>query len=304
MPYFKDCDNKFKMETSPVANDKPTVSICIPTFNGGALLEHTINSVLAQTNPDWELIVSDDHSTDGSYQRIKTIYENDSRFTFTINPQSAGAANNWNNCVKHAQGKYLKLLCQDDLINEDCLDISVRAMEKNPNVVLVTGPRAIIDQDGRTIIGSRGNQGLEKLVSGYDAVRMLTKKGTNIICEPSIVLYRTEAFTKTLGFDASWSYLIDVASYVEVLKHGDLYCVESVLGSFRISNLSWSSRLLSSQSKEFRRFVKEIAHEPNFEFGKLLILRSFTAITVNAVLRRMIFMFVRIKSTRQKVFAS
>ena len=281
-----------------MTNEKPIVSVCVPTFNGGTLLEHTINSVLAQTNTDWEIVVSDDHSTDGSYERIKANYENDSRFTFTINPKSAGAANNWNNCVKHARGRYLKLLCQDDLINENCLDISIRVMEENPSVVLVTGRRAIINQNGRTIINSRGNQGLENLVNGYDAVRMLTKKGTNIICEPSIVLYRMEAFTKTSGFDASWSYLIDVASYVEVLKHGDLYCVDSIMGSFRISNLSWSSRLLNTQAREFRRFVKGIAQQHNFHFGKILILRSCIAITINTVLRRIIFMLVRLKSTR------
>lgn len=279
-------------------NERPTISVCIPSFNGGLQLENTIDSVLDQTNRNWELIISDDHSTDGSYQKLKRIYEDDPRFKFTINPYSPGAANNWNNCVKHARGKYLKLLCQDDLISENCLDISARTMDENPSVVLVTGPRAIIDQNGRTIFKSRGNQGLRNLVNGYDAIRLLAKKGTNIICEPSFVLYRTEAFTKTLGFDASWNYLIDVASYVEVLKHGDLFCVDSILGSFRISKSSWSSRLVNSQAKEFRHFVKEIARQPTLQFERMLILRSCLAITINAFLRRLVFMFVGMKSAR------
>ena len=274
-------------------NRAPLVSICIPVHNGGVNLEKTVESVLLQSLQDWELIVSDDHSSDGYFEFLRERFSGYKRFVFLDNPGIPGAANNWNYCSNFARGKYLKLLCQDDLLVVNSLDLCVAAMEQNPEIALVTGRRGIIDQRGKVIIRSRGNQGIKGLVTGQRAISTLVKKGTNIICEPSIVLYRAEMFQSTGGFDSNWDYLIDVASYVEVLRHGDLYCIDHNLGYFRISSTSWSSELQSTQAKEFRRFVNHLAADSYWEIGRILLLRSKMTITISTIVRRLIFRLVR-----------
>ena len=277
-------------------NRAPLVSICIPVHNGGLNLEKTVESVLLQSFQDWELIVSDDHSSDGHFELLKERFAGHKSFVFLDNPGTPGAANNWNYCSSFARGKYLKLLCQDDLLVANSLDLCVTAMEKNPGVALVTGRRGIIDQHGKVIIRSRGNQGIKGLVTGQRAISTLVKKGTNIICEPSIVLYRSEIFRSTIGFDSNWNYLIDIASYVEVLRHGNLYCVDQTLGYFRISPTSWSSQLQSTQAKEFRRFVSYLAADSYWDIGRIQLLRSKTIINISTLVRRMIFRLVRDQS--------
>ena len=271
----------------------PLVSICIPVHNGGVNLEKTVESVLLQSLQDWELIVSDDQSSDGHFDLLRERFSGDKRFMFLDNPGPPGAANNWNYCSNFASGKYLKLLCQDDLLVANSLDLCVAVMEKSPGIALVTGRRGIIDQHGKVIIRSRGNQGIEGLVTGKRAISTLVKKGTNIICEPSIVLYRTEVFRSTVGFDPNWDYLIDIASYAEVLRHGDLYCIDHTLGYFRISPKSWSSQLQATQAKEFRRFVNQLATDSYWGIGRIQLLRSKATINLTTLARRLIFRLVR-----------
>ena len=274
-------------------NRTPLVSICIPVHNGGVNLEKTVESVLFQSFQDWELIVSDDHSSDGHFESLRERFSGDKRFLFLNNPGRSGAANNWNYCSNFAKGKYLKILCQDDILLANSLDLCVAEMEKNSRIALVTGRRGIIDQHGKVLIRSRGNQGIKGLVTGKHAISTLVKKGTNIICEPSIVLYRAEIFRSTVGFDSNWNYLIDIASYVEVLRHGDLYCIDCNLGYFRISPTSWSSQLQSTQAKEFRQFVNHLAADSYWGIGRIQLLRSKITINISALVRRLIFRFIR-----------
>ena len=92
----------------------PLVSVLIPVYNGEPFLAECIESVLAQNFADYELLISDDGSTDGSSAVIRRYAERDGRIRWWRNPRNLGIGGNFNACLKAARGEYLKYVLQDD----------------------------------------------------------------------------------------------------------------------------------------------------------------------------------------------
>ena len=104
---------------------KELVSIITPSYNSSKFIEETIASVQAQTYSHWEMLITDDGSTDNSYEIIKEICKKDSRIKlFSI--KNAGPAVARNNSIKHANGKYLAFLDSDDLWMPEFLSTSIK----------------------------------------------------------------------------------------------------------------------------------------------------------------------------------
>ena len=109
----------------------PEISICIPTFNGEKFIAQTIQSVLDQTFSNFEIIISDDGSTDRTLEIVRSF--NDPRISRIDALPKVGAEDNWNNSVANARADLIKLVCQDDLIYSQCLDTEFRAMTAPEN---------------------------------------------------------------------------------------------------------------------------------------------------------------------------
>ena len=104
---------------------KELVSIITPSYNSSKFIEETIASVQAQTYSHWEMLITDDGSTDNSFEIIKEICKKDSRVKlFSI--KNAGPAVARNNSIKHAKGKYLAFLDSDDLWMPEFLSTSIK----------------------------------------------------------------------------------------------------------------------------------------------------------------------------------
>jgi len=112
---------------------EPLVSIVIPIFNRVELVSETLNSVLSQTYINWECLVIDDGSTDGTQHTINKFIEKDKRFRFiqrTHEPKGASVCRNIG--IKNARGEYLIFLDSDDLLAEYCLEYRVKFVQNNP----------------------------------------------------------------------------------------------------------------------------------------------------------------------------
>ncbi len=110
------------------------VSIIIPTFNRELLLGETLNSVRKQTYPNWECIIVDDGSTDGTLEVINTFIESDVRFKFfQRNREPKGAPTCRNIGLENAVGQYIIFLDSDDLLAFDCLENRIKMAIANPN---------------------------------------------------------------------------------------------------------------------------------------------------------------------------
>lgn len=110
----------------------PLVSVLMTAYNRDNYIDEAIQSVLASTIKDFELIIVDDASTDKTVEIAKSYAEKDKRVKVFINEQNLGDYPNRNKAASYAQGKYIKYLDSDDIMYAHCLDVMVNCMEKFP----------------------------------------------------------------------------------------------------------------------------------------------------------------------------
>src|SRR5579863_4981502 len=101
---------------------KPVISICIPTYNGEKYLSECLYHVLNQTYSNFEVIICDDCSTDNTTEIINSYQQKDNRIKIFRNERNLGLCGNWNRCVEHSSGKWIKFIFQDDWMNDNCLE--------------------------------------------------------------------------------------------------------------------------------------------------------------------------------------
>jgi glycosyltransferase involved in cell wall biosynthesis len=236
----------------------PLVSVCIPAFNCSPFIYETLNSVLNQSLQDFEVIIQENASTDNTLCIIEQFINKakDFRFVLYRNEVTLSADKNWNLASSKAKGKYIKILCADDLIDPDCLEKQVAILDRSsPNVVLTCSQRRVIGIQGNIIIRNWNLKKQSGLVPGKVLIRQCARAGTNLIGEPCAVLMKTSAFRKTAGFNTQIPYFIDLDMWIRILEQGNAYIDPNVLCSFRVSKGSWSAQIINEHAKQARQFV-------------------------------------------------
>jgi glycosyltransferase involved in cell wall biosynthesis len=109
----------------------PLVSVCIPSFNGGEFIATTLESIPSQTFADFAVVIADDKSTDRTIRISKDF--KDPRIRLIENKQNLGLGRNWNKVLSSAQGEYVKLLGDDELLYPECLSREGAALEDPAN---------------------------------------------------------------------------------------------------------------------------------------------------------------------------
>lgn len=267
---------------------KPKVSICIPIYNAEKFIHETIASVLAQTYQDFEIIITDNCSTDGSAKIIQSF--NDPRIRYHKNDSNIGAEGNWNKVLTLANGSYVKLLCADDVIYPTCLEEQVAVLDnkENVDVVLVTSHKDVINQDGKLVM-TRKYPGKKGHINGLAALRKSLRRGTNIIGEPVAGLFRREILQKSGYYNGDNLYMIDIDLWSRMLKFGDLYVIDKVLYAFRISTQSLSTNIGFGQVKLFNTFVDKLFADKSFNISIFDKAMAKTMALAMGIARNMIY---------------
>jgi glycosyltransferase involved in cell wall biosynthesis len=242
----------------------PTISICLPVYNGEHYLKDAIESALRQTFQDFELLISDDCSSDSSLEIIRASAQNDARIKHWRNAQNLGLFENYNEAMRHASGKYIKLYAQDDFWDETILTRELDALVARENVALISCARRIVDENGHELRVMRERSG-DTLMS-YDEVLKENLLGLkNTIGEPSTVMFARDHIGE--GFDKTLYHLGDIEYWFRVIgKHQYLY-LDEVLCSFRTHSQSTTSKNakglrfaldMIKLGKRYRKFLDEI----------------------------------------------
>jgi glycosyltransferase involved in cell wall biosynthesis len=233
----------------------PCVSICVPTWNGAGYLAETLRSALAQTETDFELLVVDDASTDETLGIVAGF--RDPRIRVHRNERRLGLPGNWNRCLVHARGEYVKFLFQDDLLEPSAIDKLLGALRAMPGASLAFGRRTIRHEGGgaRTplLLGDAYPELQRRFYSsagggvrGEDLVRSALREGrdltVNVLGEPSFVLLRRDAVLKAGGFHPGFCQLVDWDLWLRLAREGPLVFVDETLGVFRVHDRGQSSR--------------------------------------------------------------
>ncbi|TVP52824.1 MAG: glycosyltransferase [Halomonadaceae bacterium] len=130
-------------------SEEPLVSVLIPAFNRVDLIEETVQSVWAQTYSRVELIVVDDGSTDGTYEKLQQLSDQGNLTLLTHQGRAnKGQSAALNLALRHASGRYISILDSDDLFLPQKLEKQVHYLENHPDVGLVYGLGEAVDSQG------------------------------------------------------------------------------------------------------------------------------------------------------------
>ena len=124
----------------------PKVSLGLPVYNGEKFIAATLNSIVNQTYTNFDLIISDNCSTDATKEICMSFSEKDSRITFVENEKNLGAAGNFNKVFKISKGKYFKWATHDDVLKPEFLERCVTILEEFNDVNLCYSKRIIINE--------------------------------------------------------------------------------------------------------------------------------------------------------------
>ena len=129
-------------------NTAPRLSVGLPVYNGENYLAESIEALLGQSYEDFELIISDNASTDGTADICRLYEKQDSRIRYIRQPRNIGLSPNHNYLVGQARGELFKWASHDDLYARDLLKRCVDALDQFPHIVLAHSWTAIIDGSG------------------------------------------------------------------------------------------------------------------------------------------------------------
>ena len=233
----------------------PLVSVCVPSHNYAAFLRPCIDSVLAQTLSDFELVVVDDASTDDSVDLIRS--EHDRRLRFFRNPVNVGAIATWNRCLELAQGEHVSFLCADDFFLPDKLLKQAEYLDREPTVGLVHADGYWVAENGSR--QSSFAAGFPEELQCYLATDHVTAaplemrrlaSGYNYI-HLSSAMFRRHLALDLGGFLARFPYAADWDLWLRLAEHRDLGYIAEPLSALRqhSRNLTWQMR---ESGQEFR----------------------------------------------------
>jgi len=207
--------------------DAPLISVCIPAFNGEKYIRECVASVLAQSETNFELLIIDNCSTDGTHSICSKF--TDGRVRVLKNSRNIGSIENFNRCIQNASGELIILLPVDDLIERDCLKVLSRGLIDNASVGIAFGSSVQIDHRGKTI---RANLVIQRdgIVDRKDAVKIIAER-FNPIQHPMV---RAKVFAEVGKFDKRYGCFCDIHLWSKVLFCGwDAYVACESLSAIR-----------------------------------------------------------------------
>ena len=178
----------------------PTVTIGLPVYNGEDFLDAAIRSVLAQDYEDFELVISDNASTDSTEQIARRYLAIDSRLRYHRNRDNLGVEENFNLAFRLARGRYFKWAAYDDLMEPKFLRSLLAVLEADADVVLCQSLIRVIDANGREIGIYDSN--LIGADSPEPATRFRALFASRHLCTELYGVCRTDALEKQQGIDS------------------------------------------------------------------------------------------------------
>jgi glycosyltransferase involved in cell wall biosynthesis len=177
-----------------------------------------VDSVLQQSFENYELIIVDNCSTDGTAKWVEEKISAAPKIRFYRNAIDIGLVGNFNACLAHATGEYIKFVCADDLLLPQSLQRMTDALDADSSVTLVTGGRRLIDGKG-TKIATRRYAGEDLKLPGTEVInRCIFRK--NFIGEPTAVMFRRA--TAQRGFREALAHLMDLEMWFYLLEQGSM----------------------------------------------------------------------------------
>lgn len=210
----------------------PLISVIIPSYNHEAFIEECIASVLNQTFQDFEIIITDDGSTDGTVEKIKRF--TDPRITLYQHMQNQGACVAANNCLKNAHGQFVAMLSSDDAWKPEKLQIQVEYLLRHPDIFAVFSKINWIDEHSKPINDPdffyKDVFNVENR-SRFEWLHYFFYAG-NCLCHPSSLI-RRELYDEVGRFNPNMANLPDFDLWVRTCLKHEIHILDQRLINFR-----------------------------------------------------------------------
>ncbi|GAA4915346.1 glycosyl transferase family 2 [Actinomycetospora succinea] len=240
----------------------PSASVCIPLFQKRDYIARTIDSVLEQTFTDFELVVLDNASTDGSSEIVDGY--DDPRVRVVRHTETVPMIANFNAAVAATRAPLVKVLNADDLVEPEALERQVEVMDAEPDVAVVSSRHHLVDDRDRIVARDRTLR-TPDLIGRQDratVVRRVVRHGGNPLGVPGNMLFRRSAFDQVGGFPTDDdSFVLDVALAVRLTTTGDFYGLPQTLSRFRLASGSESGSDRRHHLRAQRAFVRGLRRD-------------------------------------------
>ena len=241
----------------------PKVSVCIDVYNYADFLPAAVESVLGQTLTDCEVIISDDCSTDASYETAQSYAARDNRIRAVRNPENLGMVRNRNACLALARGEYVKFVHADDfLCSPEALERMVARMESNPATSLVASTAQFVREDAQPTGASRAYFADARYLAGTTVITRCLREQKNLIGGPSAVLFRRSQARR--GFDERYFHAADLEMWFHLLEQGCFGFIRDPLVAYRWHprQQTEKDRLTLSQANDQRALLSTYLEKP------------------------------------------
>lgn len=209
------------------------ISICIPTYNQVVYLERTLESIFIQKNVDFEVIITDDSSSNQVFDLVQKFLFNGKKIHYFKNNEQLGAPQNWNYSISKAKGEYIKIMHHDEWFNSDSslsqllqkVEVNSKCIVFSASVSVYKGQTSYFNSSDELI--ALFNKEPERIILG------------NYIGSPSAILFHKDI---KIEFDVKLKWLVDIDFYVRMIKSGayftyiDEYLYTSMIDDHNITN--------------------------------------------------------------------
>lgn len=199
-------------------------SILIANYNNGKYFCDCYNSIISQSQTNWEAIIVDDGSTDDSLKIIKSIIGNDDRFKIIVNDGNYGCGFAKRKCVENASGDLCTFLDPDDALAAAAVEKAVDIFLKYPEIVLVHSNHFLCNE---SLKATRRNTFAGSVNASNKDFLNLDGKVT------AFSAFRKNAYLKTEGIDAYMQRAVDQDLYLKMAETGKFYFLDECLYYYR-----------------------------------------------------------------------
>lgn len=253
----------------------PRVTVLIPTRNRSQLLRRAIASVAGQTFKQWELVISDNASTDDTEVSVEQLRAEDARIRYFRHPENIGMLGNWASLIGRADKEYFCVLSDDDILLPRFLETAVNALDLDHELGMCFGRTSIIDNQGLHYGYAPSEMRPGRYAVGSGAAAMVRAQHP----ASTGTLFRTAAVGSVGGFDSSAHYVADldimlrVASSRPVLFVGDEFAfhIAHAGNSFK-DGASWFPGLLALLKN--MQTAEKLSNPQKEEIARCLIVNS------------------------------
>lgn len=277
-----------------MSEKKPLISIVIPCHNSESTIMETLSSALSQTYTNLEIIVFNNSSSDTTEKIIFEFY--DPRVKYHKTNKLLTMNESWTEASRLSTGDFLLLLCSDDVLEKNAIEVLHKGFLSNPKIVQIIGRRKLRSLNGKIEVNlSFLRFKKEKLLLNEDVVRLVAISGSNPFGETLVVLFNRSVLQSCLPWSENFFAHIDVDMYLRVSRLGETLLVPKIVGKWRFG----SAKSSTSKSKdlfvsEFKKLIIENYHYSDLNLPRALLAYSLIRSRSKKIIRSFIVRAVSI----------